>query len=202
MHFNAAILAVLGLAAGASAETIKVEVGKGGLQFSPNSIKAAKGDTVEFHFDGAHSVVSGPFASPCTPASSGGFFSGPLPKGDNNVFSVDINSTDPIWFYCGVPGHCQAGMVGVINQGSDKTLSQYKSAAAKTDSTKTPGSVTGGTVGDGSSSSKPSASGTGTSSASKTSSTAAATSSNAAGGLSPMVGVSGLAAMIGGLLAL
>jgi hypothetical protein len=32
-----------------------------------------------------------------------------------NVFTVMVNSTDPIWFYCGQVGHCQGGMVGVIN---------------------------------------------------------------------------------------
>jgi uncharacterized cupredoxin-like copper-binding protein len=31
------------------------------------------------------------------------------------VFTVTVNDTNPIWFYCGVPTHCQAGMVGVIN---------------------------------------------------------------------------------------
>lgn len=31
------------------------------------------------------------------------------------VFTIPINSTDPIWFYCATGKHCQNGMVGVIN---------------------------------------------------------------------------------------
>lgn len=82
MHFiNAAILA---LAAEASAETIRVEVGKGGLKYTPDSITPAKGDVVEFHFDSMHTVVAGDPKKPCTPATSGGFYSGELPS-DNNV---------------------------------------------------------------------------------------------------------------------
>lgn len=66
----------------ASADVYKVEVGKGGLRYTPNTIKADKGDIVEFHFDGMHSVVAGDFKKPCTPVSSGGFYSGTLPDGD------------------------------------------------------------------------------------------------------------------------
>jgi len=32
-----------------------------------------------------------------------------------NTFTIDITTTDPIWFYCAQAMHCQAGMVGVIN---------------------------------------------------------------------------------------
>lgn len=31
------------------------------------------------------------------------------------VFTITINDTTPIWYYCDHIGHCQAGMVGVIN---------------------------------------------------------------------------------------
>lgn len=72
------------LAALTSAEIIKVEVGeKNGIKFTPDNIKAAKGDIVEFHFDSMHSVVAGAFDKPCNPVSSGGFYSDELPKGDN-----------------------------------------------------------------------------------------------------------------------
>lgn len=37
------------------------------------------------------------------------------------VFSLTvnqvINDTNPIWFYCGIPNHCQKGMFGGINIG-------------------------------------------------------------------------------------
>lgn len=31
------------------------------------------------------------------------------------VFTLTINDTNPIWLYCAQVGHCQAGMVAVIN---------------------------------------------------------------------------------------
>lgn len=77
------------LSAGASAATHKVEVGKGGLNYNPNTIKAAKGDIIEFHFDSMHTVVAGDFNKPCTPATSGGFYSGDLPaKGNVRLYSL------------------------------------------------------------------------------------------------------------------
>jgi plastocyanin len=107
----------------ASSNVHAVTVGSGGgLVFSPDTITAAKGDIVEFHFNPLnHSVVEGDFATPCKP-KSGGFFSGfvPLSTGTSpNVFAVTINDTQPIFFYCAQTAftHCQSGMVGVINPG-------------------------------------------------------------------------------------
>jgi hypothetical protein len=51
-------------------------------------------------------------------------------------FLLTINSTDSIYYYCGQIGHCQAGMVGVINPpcnatdfSSPGTFGAYQSAA-------------------------------------------------------------------------
>ncbi|KAI5455795.1 hypothetical protein BGZ63DRAFT_323599, partial [Mariannaea sp. PMI_226] len=139
-------LAVFGLAVGASAEIIKVEVGKSGSKtiFDPESIKANQGDVVEFHFNSQHSVVAGDFEKACTPVTAGGFYSGTLPSGDKTTFSITINNTQPIFLYCSLPGHCQAGAVGVINTGGDHTVDEYKAAAAKTGSSEEPKSVFGG----------------------------------------------------------
>lgn len=63
----------------ASAATITVMVGQGGnFAFTPNEVKAAKGDVVQFQFPagGNHSVVEGDFNNACLPAATGGFFSG------------------------------------------------------------------------------------------------------------------------------
>lgn len=61
--------------------TIPIAVGlHGALSFSPNSTSASVGDILEFRFfngSAPHSVVSGPFGTPCLPGS-GGFFSGYL----------------------------------------------------------------------------------------------------------------------------
>ncbi len=60
------------LAPAVSAATIKIDVGKGGLTFTPDSVTAAKGDTLEFHFvGGTHDAVVGDFDKPCTPSAGG-----------------------------------------------------------------------------------------------------------------------------------
>lgn len=67
-------------AARATAATTKINVGQSGLSFSPNSVTASMGDTLEFHFfPQNHSVVMGDFNNACQPASSGGFYSGFMP---------------------------------------------------------------------------------------------------------------------------
>ncbi|KAG5928213.1 hypothetical protein E4U42_001097 [Claviceps africana] len=121
------------LAAQASAKTISIDVGKDGLTFSPDSVKADKGDVLEFHFYNVHSVAMGDFAKGCAPAAKGGFYSGFVrssksgPDGENkDVFQVTVDSTDPTPFYCTVGSHCQAGMVGVINPSSTDSLDKYK----------------------------------------------------------------------------
>ncbi|CAG8953620.1 hypothetical protein HYFRA_00010079 [Hymenoscyphus fraxineus] len=95
---------------------------------------------VNFHFytgSNPHSVVNGPFDQPCTHANGSAeapvFFSGMLDgdKDGNTTFSVTIENSNPIWFYCSVKQHCQHGMVGVINPPAlYQGLSQYRAEAA------------------------------------------------------------------------
>jgi hypothetical protein len=59
-----------------------------------------------------------------------------------------VTSTDPIWFYCSTPSHCQSGMAGVVNppsSGSD-TLANYIAAAAMTTSSEADSKVQGGSI--------------------------------------------------------
>ncbi|ODA79138.1 hypothetical protein RJ55_04730 [Drechmeria coniospora] len=190
------------LATGASAKTITVEVGKGSLTYSPDSITAAEGDIILFRFDSTHDVVAGDFQKPCQPASSGGFYSGTLPAGGKSSFSITVNNTDPIFYYCSISNHCQDGMVGVINQGQGlDTLDAYRSAAAKTTSSTAPNTAFGGT--------EPSSTKSSTTSSSKTASTttsgaAAATSTQPASAervAGTLVVVSSLALLMAALLA-
>jgi len=46
-----------------------------------------------------------------------GIFSGFMPTNGviTPIFTILINDTQPIWYYCSQAMHCQAGMVGVIN---------------------------------------------------------------------------------------
>lgn len=92
-----------------------VQVGLGGLNFAPNSLTAAIGDQIEFHFASSdHSVAEGSSSNPCRPSGDSAFYSGFVKPG-GEPFTVTVNSTHPMWFYCTAVGHCQAGMVGVIN---------------------------------------------------------------------------------------
>jgi plastocyanin len=100
--------------------TVKVSNAKGDLTFTPDNFTAPVGQVIEFLFYPAtHSVAQAAFATPCEPlANDTGFFSGAFStsSGTNaDVFTITVNDTKPIWFYCGYPSHCEAGMVGVIN---------------------------------------------------------------------------------------
>lgn len=104
MHCTSFQVAAVALLVGvANAKMILVEVGKGGLVYSPDTIKAAVGDVVEFHFDAKHSVVAGDFKKPCTPAASGGFFSGFLPTSDTVSQTIGCSRNvlfgSPVWAY-------------------------------------------------------------------------------------------------------
>jgi plastocyanin len=107
------------IAAAANAATHTVTVGNGGLVFSPNNTVAAAGDTVVFSFyPSKHSVAQASFAKPCVPINSTAFFSGALSTSSGvnaDTFTLTINDTTPIWFYCSVGAHCASGMVGSIN---------------------------------------------------------------------------------------
>ncbi|KAK8085496.1 hypothetical protein PG997_006767 [Apiospora hydei] len=128
------ILATAAAAALASAKTIRIDSGPQ-LVFKPDNITAEMGDMLEFHFYSKnHSVAQGDFANACQPVKTAGFFSGYVPVSGTSeseeVFTVMVNDTKPIWFYCTQKTHCKGGMVGV-----GKTLDDYKKAAAATDGT-------------------------------------------------------------------
>ncbi|KAJ5307916.1 Cupredoxin [Penicillium atrosanguineum] len=113
-----------------------VDVGEDGFTFDPDSLTVSAGDKVEFHFyPGNHSVAQSSFAKPCQPLSDSSIFSGfvaPASGESKMVFTLTVNNTDPIWLYCAQIGHCQAGMVAVINPPSSghDTLAAFKAAAA------------------------------------------------------------------------
>jgi len=132
--------------------TVKVTVGDGGvLQYSPNNLAVAVGTAVEFDFfPKNHTVTQSSFANPCHPLD-GGFFSGFVPTKDSpsgTSFTVIVNDTKPIWFYCGqtTGNHCQAGMVGAINAPTSGNTFEKFAALAKnaTTSTSPPGGAVGG----------------------------------------------------------
>jgi len=84
------------------------------------------------------------------PANGSAFFSGTINSNSgpaSNAFTVTVNSTDPIFFYCATVGHCQAGMAGVINPSSSETLSGFQAAAKGTSNSGAPSNAQGGVLG-------------------------------------------------------
>jgi hypothetical protein len=68
----------------------------------------------------SHSVAVSSFDAPCVAlppdGSPNNYFSGFMPTSEGDPFyTIQVLTTDPIWLFCSVGEHCQAGMVGVIN---------------------------------------------------------------------------------------
>lgn len=87
-----------------------------------------------------HTLTQSTFDRPCEPLSEAmpnmtGIDSGPLPpeNGMMKVFTMMINDTEPLWFYCATGDHCQQGMSMVVNppDSEEKTLEAYKAASAE-----------------------------------------------------------------------
>jgi len=142
----------------AASNTQTVVAGLGGesiLTFSPSTIMAAPGTFVEFQFMPLnHSVAQSTFETPCSPANSSTFFAGfqffTSTSAATNVFTVAINNTDPIWFFCpqttdGIH-HCTSGMVGVINPPAGKDQTMFAAIAANATSVVVPAQIQGGII--------------------------------------------------------
>jgi plastocyanin len=90
MHPCISLLAAI--AATAVAKTIVINAGQSGFTFSPDSVTANMGDTLEFHFFGSiHTAVQGDFSTPCQMGSllGSGFDSGSISnKADGSVCPV------------------------------------------------------------------------------------------------------------------
>ncbi|KAI9755482.1 MAG: swr complex subunit [Chaenotheca gracillima] len=173
---------------GVSVHVVKVSNKNKELVFSPADIKAAAGDMVQFQFYPMnHSIVQSTFDQPCQPIADNspgttGFFSGFMPVKPTDTqmpaYTIAINDTKPIWFYCSQGKHCQSGMVGVINApaaNKSRTLDSFKNLAKSAAKNVSPSVIEGGTSSSGSNSSTPtsagSATGSGSASAPSSSST-------------------------------
>jgi hypothetical protein len=113
--------------------THTVAVGADGFNYYPNQITANVHDIIEYQFFPLnHSVVRAAFGpTPCIPyewtgPGRVGFYSGFQPV--NSVlpnpptFRIEVNDTEPIFYYCSAPGACFQGMIGVINPNSTFTF--------------------------------------------------------------------------------
>ncbi|KAF2125080.1 hypothetical protein P153DRAFT_400574 [Dothidotthia symphoricarpi CBS 119687] len=117
-----------------------IQVGLADHKMKPEVTVANVGDIVEFRFYPLnHSVVRAEFEYPCIPyemtgSSKKGFHSGffPVDKVLPNppMYSIDINDTLPIFFYCSAPGSCITyGMVGVINPPANNSIDRQRQLA-------------------------------------------------------------------------
>ncbi|KAK2861441.1 hypothetical protein FQN49_004197 [Arthroderma sp. PD_2] len=145
---NKNILATIALAGLASAKTVEVKVGDGGLTFDPNTIMAEVNDQIHFKFAGGpHDVSSSSFDNPCKPAENA-LYSGELNEGGE--FLVNVTSTDPVWLYCSISKHCSKGMTAVINPpSSGDSLMAYTDAAKGAGRGEAPSTVNDGNGGSG-----------------------------------------------------
>ena len=125
---------------------------QGGHTFVPDVIQAEVGDSIEFRFyPKTHSVVRAAYNYPCIPfelieTDKVGFFSGMRTVDaildDPPTWTVLVNDTDPIFFYCSAPGSCiNYGMVGVINPNATTSLEVQQEAAEKSKYMLQPGEV-------------------------------------------------------------
>jgi hypothetical protein len=60
-----------------------------------------------------HTVTKSSSLTPCNKTADKPFGSGEQNKGF--VFTQVVNDTNPTFFYCGTPTHCEKGMFGIIN---------------------------------------------------------------------------------------
>jgi len=131
--------------------TVVVAPSQGVLRYVPFALNASVGDTVEFRWgaDG-HTVNHGAELLPCNKTADSPFASGLQGKGF--VYHQEVTTTDPTFFFCGAPNHCQQGMFGIINPpaGLDAPTSvsgMMQDLIAKDDDLKTYASITDSKVG-------------------------------------------------------
>lgn len=121
-------------------QTHTIQVGLLDHKMRPETTEAAIGDIIEFDFYPLnHSIVRAEYGFPCIPyemtgSNKEGFFSGfhPVDKVLDSPpkYSVRVNDTEPIFFYCSAPGSCITyGMVGGINLNSSMSIDKQRTLA-------------------------------------------------------------------------
>lgn len=94
--------------------TVIVAPTQGVLRYVPFALNASVGDTIKFMWGANnHTVTKGSALTPCNKSSDALFASGTQNK--DFVFTQVVNTTDPTFYYCATPTHCQKGMFGIVN---------------------------------------------------------------------------------------
>ncbi|OAG03953.1 uncharacterized protein CC84DRAFT_1149715, partial [Paraphaeosphaeria sporulosa] len=134
----------------APTQTYTVQVGNGDHKFKPDVIQAEVGDIVEFDFYPVnHSVIRAEYEHPCIPyemtgRGKVGFWSGfhapDALLGDPPKYTVRVNDTAPVFFYCSAPDSCtKQGMVGVVNPNASTSLAHQRDLALQASYQLSPG---------------------------------------------------------------
>ncbi|KAJ9611225.1 hypothetical protein H2200_004408 [Cladophialophora chaetospira] len=121
--------------------TTTIAVGRAGHTFEPDVVQVPVGGFVEFDFYPTnHSVIRAEYEQPCVPyemtgIGKVGFFSGFQPVDailtNPPKWTLQINDSDPIFYYCGAPNSCKGfQMVGVINPNASVSVEVQKEYAA------------------------------------------------------------------------
>lgn len=121
--------------------TVIVAPTQGVLRYVPFALNASVGDTIAFVWNAnTHTVTKSSELAICNKTSDMPFTSGVQNK--SFVFTQKVNDTNTTFYYCGVPGHCQKGMFGIINppnalMGSNATVSSMMPVMASNSSNMT-----------------------------------------------------------------
>ncbi|KZT68962.1 hypothetical protein DAEQUDRAFT_745385 [Daedalea quercina L-15889] len=95
--------------------TIYVAPTQGVLRMVPFAVNATPGDTLYWIWGANnHTVTKSSELSPCNTTTDGTAFA----TGEQDMgatFTETVNDTNPVFYYCATPGHCEKGMFGVIN---------------------------------------------------------------------------------------
>ncbi|TFK54926.1 hypothetical protein OE88DRAFT_1623071 [Heliocybe sulcata] len=104
----------MGSSGSGATHTVIVAPTQGVLRYVPFMVNASVGDTIKFMWGANnHTVTKGTSLGVCNKSENALFASGEHDK--DFVFTQVVNDTNPTFFYCATPGHCEKGMFGIIN---------------------------------------------------------------------------------------
>jgi len=104
----------MGSSGSGATHTVIVAPTQGVLRYVPFMVNASVGDTIQFMWGANnHTVTKGTALGVCNKSENALFTSGEHNK--SFTFTQVVNDTNPTFFYCATPGHCEKGMFGIIN---------------------------------------------------------------------------------------
>jgi len=132
-----AIFLIAFFAISSQAAEFVIMVGKDNtLTFTPQNGTVSKGDTVTYMFvGGAHSVLlADTGATKCNLSTKiqANKIAAVTPAGGKNATYMVDGTIPKIWYFCGVPGHCDKGMWGLLSLSTGATTNTSGSPSTDT----------------------------------------------------------------------